>query len=435
MTHMTDEKTVLSFTYRIDHAQQRQYLRIPIQVETDTEKLEIAYDYIRRREAVQGNVTQLNEVNIVDLALEDASGALVGASGSERKSILIHENYATPGYRGVPLTPGTWHIVLGAYLIEDDGCPVSVTVTQYRKQDVLLRGDCHCHTEHSDGWYTVEDVISRARQDRLDYLFITDHNSMASNPLIRSYPDLTVLPGVEVTYYDGHYNLFGKERPIRTYVANSREEVLNIMAEGRRAGALSSINHPIDFGCGWKFGFSEDVPADMVEIWNGPFAPWAKGCIDMWHDQLCKGRIWPAIGGSDCHHVELMRSFATPTTFLYSKSRAGSDILDAMRQGHAFIGMTASAPRIFMACADARMGDVCRERGTLCLSVEALSQTDEVLLIDQTGVVFRDTPGRCAKYVAEFAVRNSRFIRAEVWRNTPIIDRTLASISNPIYFR
>jgi len=227
------------FVFHIDHADQRRYFRVPFTVENDIDTLTIAYAYERHRDRNAGGGRVIrDEVNIVDLALEDETGSLVGASGSERNEITIHQNYATPGYRPARLTPGEWRILLGAYKIEEDGCPVRITVTQTKKRGVLLHGDCHTHTEHSDGWYSVDALIERARQDRLDFIFVTDHNSMASNAFLRSTPDLTVLPGVELTYYDGHANLLGVERPVRSFFADTREEVLANIREGRENGAL-----------------------------------------------------------------------------------------------------------------------------------------------------------------------------------------------------
>lgn len=432
-------ETRQSMTLLIDHAEQRKYLRIPFTVEADVEKLTVAYSYERHRLSALGEGrTARREVNIIDLALEDPGLNLVGASGSERREISIHENYATPGYRPAKLIPGAWQLVLGAYLIEEHGCTVEISITQQTKEDVLLRGDCHTHTQHSDGWYTVEEVVARARQDRLDYLFVTDHNSMSSNEGLCSTPDLTVLPGVEITYYDGHYNLFGLPRPVKTYTANTREEVLSIMGEGRDKGALVSINHPMCNNCGWKFGFGPDVPADLVEIWNGPFTAINAAGVALWHEQLCQGRKWPAIGGSDCHHVELFRNFATPATFLYSRSRSGSDILAAMKQGHAFIGMDANAPRIHMALGEARMGDSYRPAPgqpveKLKLSLQGLQKDDELRLYDQRGLLLSDKPGACYQYEREHRPEGSRFLRLEVWRNLQNLGPTLASISNPIY--
>ena len=431
------EPVVSSFSRLISRSRQHSYLRVPFEVGEDVETLVISYGYTRHRvlPGAEG-VTLRREVNIIDLALEDPDNSLVGASGSERLRITIHENHATPGYRPQRIEAGTWYLVLGACLIEEDGCEVLITVSQEKKETVLLRGDTHCHTVHSDGRYTVDEVISRVRQDGLDYLFITDHNAMSSNDHIRSYPGLTVLPGVEITYYGGHYNLYGVERPVKTYVADTREEVLGIMREGRESGAPASVNHPIDPGCGWTFGVGEDVPLDMIEIWNGPFTPWNRGCVDLWQEELKKGRIWPAIGGSDCHKTELFRSFATPCTFLYSKGRSGSEIISAMTSGHAFIGMDPNAPVLYMELGQARMGDVYEGGGDdLHLNIESLKAEDKLLLINEHGVIKSWQPGACLRYETYIGIQDSMFVRLEVWRELPGIARTLAAISNPIYIR
>lgn len=431
------EPIVYNFTCLIVKSQQRQYLRLPFEVGEDVETLTISYGYTRHRILPsEGGLTHRREVNIIDLALEDTDHALIGASGSERPAITIHENHATPGYQPRIIKAGTWFVVLGAYLIEEDGCEVAVTVAQTKRSTVLLRGDTHCHTIHSDGRYTVDELIQRARQDRLDYIFITDHNAMSSNDYLRSSPGLTVLPGVEMTYYGGHYNLYGINRPVKTYVANTREEVIAIMKEGLASGALASVNHPIDASCGWTFGVGEDVPLDMIEIWNGPFTHWNQGSVDLWQEELAKGRVWPAIGGSDCHKSELFRTFAAPCTYLYSTGRGGSDITQAMKSGHAFIGMDMNAPVLYMELGDARMGDVYEGReDALLIRVEGLRDGDDLRLINQHGILKTWQPGGCFRFETEARTEDSLFVRLEVRRSLPGIGSTLASISNPVYIR
>ena len=433
---MSDKSQTIAMT--IEHSNQRQFVRVPFAIEPYMELLTVSYAYQRRRPVDEAyGRARLDEVNIIDLGLEDPDHVLVGASGSERSTVLVHENYATPGYRPASLREGTWYVVLGLYLIEEGGCALTLTITQTIKQPVLLKGDTHLHTTHSDGWYSVEETIARARQDRLDYIFITDHNCMTSNASLISYPDIAVLPGVEITYYDGHYNLLGVQRPVKTFFANTREEVLAIMQEGRNSGALSSINHPMDIPCGWKFGLGEDVPMDLMEIWNGPYTPENDAAVRFWHGELCKGRHLPVIGGSDAHRGELFRQMATPATFLYSRSRSKSDILEAIQKGHAFVGMTPDAPQMELVLGNARMGDMAAQEDgdMLDMTFRQLRSGDEIRLYDQTGVIFQDVPGRLHCFEVQRCVKGSRFVRAEIWRNLPVGGMTLASIGNPIYLR
>ena len=40
--------------------------------------------------------------------------------------------------------------------------------------------DLHCHTTLSDGSLGIEDVIAQAKRMNIDWLSITDHDTMAS---------------------------------------------------------------------------------------------------------------------------------------------------------------------------------------------------------------------------------------------------------------
>jgi hypothetical protein len=378
------------------------------------------------------------EVNIVDFALEDAAHVLVGASGSERAEIIVHENFATDGYRPAPLVPGTWFVVLGAYVVEPDGCPVMLDIEQEARHSVLMKGDTHIHTTHSDGWYSVEEVTARARQDRLDYLFITDHNCMTSNARLISDESLLVLPGVELTYYDGHCNLLGVDRPVRTFFANGREEVLATVQEGRRNGALASINHPFYAGCEWKYGLDPSVEVDLLEVWNGPFTMHNIQALGFWHQQLSAGRRMPVIGGSDNHRNDQFLLMGNPTTFAYVESRCGSGLLAALQAGHSFIGSTPDAPEIDLSTGPARMGDMLKkgDADSVVLKASRLRPQDEIRFFTKAGVIHRQ------RIDGEYAVRielplpdpDARFVRVEVWRPIPGLMETLATLGNPIYF-
>ncbi len=417
----------------ISHQEQRQYIRVPIDILDNVQRIDIQYDYDHFQTLEKGNYTFREEINIVDFALEDENFNLLGATGSNKRSVFIKEDIATPGCFPTKIEKGTWYVMLGAYKIAPEGCKVTITVKQTLKERVLLKGDVHLHTQHSDGWYTVEELVTRAKQNRLDFIAVTDHNSMTSNTNNYSDENITVIPGIEVTYYNGHYNLLGQKKPIRTYYANNKEEVVSIMREGKASEALLILNHPKCPNCGWTFGFDQDIPYDGIEIWNGPFTGMDMEAILLWQELLSKGQKTIAIGGSDCHHEELFRNIGTPTLFVYAMSRNSSDILEAINKGNVFIGMTPDAPTIYLSTADAIMGETSKD-SKLQVEVGKLSGNDEVRLIDETGVFHTLTPKACEKYAFKLPADNKKFIRVEIWRTIEGLGVTLASISNPIYF-
>lgn len=66
-----------------------------------------------------------------------------------------------------------------------------------------LCGDFHMHTIHSDGVNTVSEVMRFAKEANLDYISITDHDSLSGSieaSLIES-DDLKVIYGIEMSSY------------------------------------------------------------------------------------------------------------------------------------------------------------------------------------------------------------------------------------------
>ena len=43
-----------------------------------------------------------------------------------------------------------------------------------------MKGDLHCHTTLSDGSLGIEDIIVQAKRTGIDFVSITDHDTMSS---------------------------------------------------------------------------------------------------------------------------------------------------------------------------------------------------------------------------------------------------------------
>ena len=424
-----------TFELRLEKHQEGGYLRVPVPVSAGARELRVTYEYARRlpRELPGGQA--LEEIAVIDLALEAPDGRLCGASGSERPEITVNEAWATPGYRPQAIAPGDWQVILGVYKVPEEGCPVKLTVSTQSARELLLVGDTHVHTHHSDGLYAPEELARRAKEDGLDFLCVCDHNTQTALRWMPSTPELTIIPGLELTWYQGHCNLFGVLDPVKSYVANTREEALAILREGAANGALLSVNHPFYPGCEWKIGW--DLPPHLVEVWNGPFVEHNRRALNDWQKTLAGGGRRHVIGGSDAHRTQLFRQPGAPATFVYSASRMPSDILDAMRGGQCFIGMDLDAPRLQLRYGPAGMGGtaVWEKETPLECTVHRLEQQDEIRLVTQAGVLVTDKPGARSVYTREFNLpQGTLFARLEIWRGLPGLGLTLASLSNPVYF-
>jgi hypothetical protein len=70
--------------------------------------------------------------------------------------------------------------------------------------------ELHCLTINSDGDSQPEDVIHAAEALGLDFLAITDHNVQTQQiAILQSNTRLMLIPGLEVTTYKGHWNIWG----------------------------------------------------------------------------------------------------------------------------------------------------------------------------------------------------------------------------------
>lgn len=68
-----------------------------------------------------------------------------------------------------------------------------------------MKGDLHCHTKLSDGSEGIEDVIAMAKRIGLDFVSITDHDTVASisrAKILGERYGIQVVPGVEFSAYD-----------------------------------------------------------------------------------------------------------------------------------------------------------------------------------------------------------------------------------------
>lgn len=79
--------------------------------------------------------------------------------------------------------------------------------TKYDRKGLVteMKGDLHCHTTLSDGSLGIEDIIIQAKRTGIDFISITDHDTMSSisraKVLGERHGVLTV-PGVELSAWD-----------------------------------------------------------------------------------------------------------------------------------------------------------------------------------------------------------------------------------------
>jgi hypothetical protein len=436
--------TLMRLELFIEHSREGAYFTLPFVIDEDIEALTLRYTYRRfdQQETQSGNTVfeSRQEVNIIDLGLIAPDGAQVGASGSDKEEIYIDERHATPGYRPWKLAAGTWQILVGTYKVEAQGVLVNYEIRMTGKKMRLLKGDLHTHTVASDGVHSVEELSWKAARHGLDFLAITDHNQMSAAERLSdagAASAITLIPGVEWTHYHGHANFLGVDRPYDgSFYANTPEEVSARFASARERGALITINHPFEACCEFKFDLNT-LPFDCLEIWNGPMRESNLRAVGLWQSMLAAGRKIPICGGSDYHRDTPFIFLGGPTTCVYAESPGASDILAALRQGHAYLTFAPDGPTLELTAGEAMLGDTVAWSQAREVQIKAggLAAGDVVRVITaNSSEVLLQAP-TAGRFQATYALAAPGFARIEILRAfLPGLPLLPALISNPIYF-
>jgi hypothetical protein len=405
------------------------YYTIPFRVPNgNIDRITVSYSYDR----FSG---KLGKVNIVDLGLMDAEKRFLGWSGSAKSTIFVGPYAATSGYLMTDITPGEWHILLGAYKIPEGGLPVHYEITFTPMHPRWFVGDLHMHSTASDGRHDIYTLSKMAKKEGLDFIAVSNHNNYSENLHLPLVPGISFIPAVEWTHYRGHMNFFGVEAPFEnSFVANSEQEMLTLVAKAKEKGALVSVNHPKDNLC--PYLWQSDDCFDLVEVWNGPMRKANISGIAWWHNMLQDGRKIPLVGGSDFHRSGHIVRFAHPVNHVYASSPSTSDILNALSQGHNYVSASVKGVQLELKCGEYMMGDTItnQEDQTLTVKARRLRPGMQLKLINQDGVVTEWHRFQNGKLEAEVPVSKAwRFAYLLVSRNIFGMEYVRA-ISNPVYF-
>lgn len=300
--------------------------------------------------------------------------------------------------------------------------------TSFYNDRLLLAGDLHCHSIYSvDGVFSVKQIARYAADAGLDFVAITDHNSIGAFADEEEGGDVIFLKGSECTLCErcGHFNVLGicdiDLRPDMT----QKEEIVSYMEEMHRRGGIIQLNHPFAGGLGWHVGW--DVPFDMLEIWNREYGWKNEQAIAFWHERLCEGKRIPATGGTDSHTTKSERY---PVNCVYAKEKTPEAILQAVLHGHSFISECSYGPWIQLKIRDGILGDTVEvsENDFLEVFFENLEAGYTVTIVSNRGEELRETPSE-GFFRGKLPIEEDRlFYRGEVWRG-----KTLTAISNPVY--
>ena len=358
-------------------SQNHRYVKVPFSVPVGTERITITFDYTAR-----------DQHTALDLGLLDPAG-LRCWSGGNKSTLTVGLMDATPSCLPGAISQGTWNVLIGVPNIRA-GVDSHYTIHVYlsrsgavaaepeilreplRAGPAWFRGDLHMHTAHSDGqcpsqsgkmvpcpvYFTADAAARRG----LDFIAITDHNATSHYDAMRElqpyFDKLLLIPGREITTFQGHINFLGSTDFVDFRLDGKTVLDMNaLLRAAKRAGGITSINHPtsptgeICMGCGW----TPSTPVDInlltgVEAVNAGDELRGLSELSFWNKELNRGCRLTGIGGSDNHRpmepLDRIGSIGSPTTVVYAANLSTPAILDAIRAGHVFIDVTGTRDRL-----------------------------------------------------------------------------------------
>jgi hypothetical protein len=206
-------------------------------------------------------------------------------------------------------------------------------------------------------------TLDAAADRGLDFIAVTEHNTVShlrDLAGLQPYFDRVLLiPGMEMTTFQGHANAFNLREPVDFRVGSAQVADWNtLLAAVAKQGALVSINHPnvpsgeACMGCGWMPKPAADMSrVQAIEVVNGNDVESPKGGLSFWQQQLQQGFRLTAIGGSDTHDVTAKVGSATgrigvPTTVVHASALGIDTIMTGIRSGNVFVDTAGTRDRL-----------------------------------------------------------------------------------------
>lgn len=383
------QKPDLVLTGQVLGADHQTYKPVSFEVPEGVTRLTVAFAY-----------TGKDQKTVVDLGLLDPV-RFRGWSGGNKSAFTISTEDATPSYLPGPLPAGRWTLLLGVpnarpgstatyeakVSFERGAAGAGLATATMKAAPGWYRGDLHMHTAHSDGSCLSQSgarvpcpvyrTVEAARAKGLDFIAITDHNTTshyeAMAELQPAFDRLLLIPGREVTTFQGHANVFGPTAFIDFRLGDPTVPTIKALQDAvAAAGGLFSINHPSApsgeqcMGCGWTVPGTDYDQVQAVEVANGGSERTQNGAegplsgVPFWEARLNAGHRITAIGGSDNHDAGLAADVAgavgRPTTVVHAEALSTPAILAGLRAGRVFIDLDGTGDRLLDLSARAKSG-------------------------------------------------------------------------------
>ncbi len=479
---------------QMNHLSHQSHLSFRFHMPESVQKVIIYFEYDPLWECNKDNMRRsldkeghydLNEMNdegyrnLLTLSLNDPTG-FRGAHHyfNTQQKIEISAETASFGFMKGMIQTGMWELIISCHGIFSDELNVSVRIdvegdmpcpkqtcplTSARIQDTTsvkkvypleselrdYRIELHSHTNHSDASQTTEELLMGATDMQLDWLAITDHNTVSA--LYEAVEILTnssrfsinILPGIEYTTFYGHFLIHGNlEHVQRNWTEVSLDNINEYFKYFQQKGMNVTIAHPFDTGNPYCTGCRFDYPAvdyqyvDNIEVWNET-NPWDreknKKAYQHWLKLLEQGIYLNASMGRDWHRPTPGDQIAV-THVLAPKDAEIPEILRSLKQGRTYISLEPSIT--FKINNGYHIGDIVSLQGNslqISLEIREAINVQKMQLFDAKGCIFEAELER--KEIHQRVLKLDQFSEQSRLVRLELLDTSgqILLFTNPIY--
>jgi hypothetical protein len=246
----------------------------------------------------------------------------------------------------------------------------------FEKKEAWYRGELHAHSSYGGGKETVQALVQRAEKAGLDFLAITDRNTVAAckDPGFKSR-SVVLIPALEWGDEKRGVALIYGARTFPPFV-NSIPQAQALVDLVQAQGGFFAIAHPCFPTAPWQWGLGyvngievwcrewravppmslDQLDEDLKERLNGKLTQSiayaaastdlsANGQSSIFYDaELVRGLKAAVIGGSNTSSPEV--PMGQPATCVFAKEKSVKGILDGMRRGRTYVSASLTGPKL-----------------------------------------------------------------------------------------
>ncbi len=407
------------------------YFTIPFEVPEGIAEIEVRHD-------------DLSDANILDWGLFSPDG-FRGYGGGNTEPAVTGVEAASRSYLRGPVTSGTWLVYVGKAKIVEAPARYRVEVTLRERATLApeperrpyapsaplsdearyYAGDFHVHTRESgDATPSIDEALDFAESRGLDFVMLSDHNTTSQLDFYAAaqarHPTVLLVPGVEVTTYEGHAMSMGGTRFIDHRLGFEGRTMDDVVRDVHAEGALFSINHPalalgdLCIGC----GFSADLRPegiDAMEIQTGAYSVtgrlFFRRTVARWEELVAAGHHVVAVAGSDDHRGghgtgPFESPIGSATTMVFARELSVSAILEGVRRGRTVVRLEGPDDPMLELGAEGLGADedtLVADRASFVAHVTGASEGGTLRLV-RDGVIVESVPFAGAEFEHDFVV-------------------------------